>query len=509
MMHCHTTNDIDNDTITKNILCCGKQQLQGDDSHYLKRTASCCVTQSTKSKEEKKLVKKINWTLMPFICLLVALQFFDKTILSFTAVLGIYEDTGITHDQFGWLGAVFYGGFLLTQFSNQYMLQRLPISKYVGMVCVVWGITLGCHAVARNFVQLAVLRCLLGFWEGVTYPAVFLLISTHYRRAEQTAWFGIVVMVNAMSSFFGSLIMFGIGQLDGWYGMRAWKWAMIFWGCITAVFGILLFFFLADQPKSRWFRLTSEQEKIVDERVLDNAVIRNTKVKSDQIIEALKEPRLYACFFISLLQNLQNGALQTFQSQIIHSMGFSRLITVIMSIPIAISVVVVMIIVILLSRWLNDICYVAAASHASLALLGIVLLMVLPIGPVQLLGLILASLSGTSFSFNQTFISSNVAGYAKKIFYTGISMVAYCAGNFTGPLLMLGKDAPRYVTATITYAMADVAVVLLFVYLRITSSREKKRRQDLKDKGLIPPPPPNRDELDLTDKEDLNFVYRP
>lgn len=180
-----------------------------------------------------------------------------------------------------------------------------------------------------------------------------------------------------------------------------------------------------------------------------------------------------------------------------------------MSIPIAISVVVVMIIVILLSRWLNDICYVAAASHASLALLGIVLLMVLPIGPVQLLGLILASLSGTSFSFNQTFISSNVAGYAKKIFYTGISMVAYCAGNFTGPLLMLGKDAPRYVTATITYAMADVAVVLLFVYLRITSSREKKRRQDLKDKGLIPPPPPNRDELDLTDKEDLNFVYRP
>lgn len=98
---------------------------------------------------------------------------------------------------------------------------------------------------------------------------------------------------------------------------------MIFWGCITSGFGILLFLFLADQPKSRWFRLTSEQEKIVDERVLDNSVIRNTKVKSDQIIEALREPRLYACILISLLQNLQNGALQTFTSQIIHSMGFS------------------------------------------------------------------------------------------------------------------------------------------------------------------------------------------
>lgn len=99
--------------------------------------------------------------------------------------------------------------------------------------------------------------------------------------------------------------------------------AMIIWGSITAVFGILLFFFLPDQPKSRWFRLSFTQEKIVEERVLDNAVVRNRNVKSDQIIEALKEPRLYACFFISLLLNIQSGALQTFTSQIIHRMGFS------------------------------------------------------------------------------------------------------------------------------------------------------------------------------------------
>lgn len=174
---------------------------------------------------------------------------------------------------------------------------------------------------------------------------VFLLISTHYRRSEQTIWFGSIVIVNYMTSCAGSLIMFGIGLMDGWYGMRAWKWyvwmfaymknehgkdkwcpihrAMIIWGSITSVFGVLLFFFLADKPKSRWFRLTSTQEKIVDERILDNAVVRNRSVKSDQIIEALKEPRLYASFFISLLVNLQHGGLQVFTSQIIHRMGFS------------------------------------------------------------------------------------------------------------------------------------------------------------------------------------------
>lgn len=180
-----------------------------------------------------------------------------------------------------------------------------------------------------------------------------------------------------------------------------------------------------------------------------------------------------------------------------------------MNIPIAVSVIMLMGIVILISHWLNDICYVAATSHALLALLGIVLLLVLPIGHVQMLGLILASMCGSSFAFLQTSISSNTTGYSKKIFYTGTSMVALCAGCFIGPLLMLQKDAPRYVGAMVTCIIADIVVVLLFVYIRVTLSRENKRRQELKDKGLIPLPPPNRDELDLTDKEDLNFVYRP
>ena len=188
---------------------------------------------------------------------------------------------------------------------------------------------------------------------------------------------------------------------------------------------------------------------------------------------------------------------------------FQPLMAVIMNIPICISTVVLLSIVILLSRRLQDICYVAATSNALLSLLGIVLLLVLPIGPVQLLGLILAEMFGTSFTLLQALISSNVSGYTKKIFYTGASMVAYCIGCFTGPLLMLEKEAPRYVGAMVTYAIADVVAGLSFVFIRVTLSRENKRRQELKIKGMIPPPPSNRNELDLTDKEDLNFIYRP
>lgn len=73
MKHCHNTaNEIDNGTKTS---CCNRQ-LQNDDTRHFK-CATCCIintSYTTKSKEEKKLVRKINWILMPFIFLLVAIQ---------------------------------------------------------------------------------------------------------------------------------------------------------------------------------------------------------------------------------------------------------------------------------------------------------------------------------------------------------------------------------------------------------------------------------------------------
>ena len=113
---------------------------------------------------------------------------------------------------------------------------------------------------------------------------------------------------------------------------------MIIFGIITFFLGIPFFLFLADKPKSRWFRLTEEEEKIVEARTRDNAVVQNQNIKHSHIIEALKEPRLYCFFFTSLFLNLQNGAITTFASQIIASMGFSVRVLLLLFIGICFSI---------------------------------------------------------------------------------------------------------------------------------------------------------------------------
>lgn len=77
-------------------------------------------------------------------------------------MLGIMDDTQINSDQFAWLGSIFYLGYLLYQIPNAYLLQRVPIGRYVGCVIILWGFVLAITCKATNFSQLAALRFLLG-----------------------------------------------------------------------------------------------------------------------------------------------------------------------------------------------------------------------------------------------------------------------------------------------------------------------------------------------------------
>lgn len=162
--------------------------------------------------------------------------------------MGLYEDTHITQNQFSWLGSIFYVGylafqvihsgwerkrrkftdkdctFLCNQIPNNYLLQRMPISKYLGSILVVWGVVLGCLALSKNFADLAGIRFLLGFFEASTYPCIFLLISILYRRSEQVIFFTTMFVCNGVATAASGLIGYGIGNMHGLRGISAWQW---------------------------------------------------------------------------------------------------------------------------------------------------------------------------------------------------------------------------------------------------------------------------------------------
>ncbi|CAO3642564.1 unnamed protein product [Mucor hiemalis] len=456
------------------------------------------------SPAEKKLVRKINWILMPFVCVSLFIQFVDKSTVSIASVIPqFYKDTGVTRDTYGWLGSIFYLGFLCMQLPNNYLLQKFPTSKYFGTVLVIWGVVLLCIAFTKTFSQIMALRFLLGFFEAATYPAMFLLIAQMYRRSEQVIWFGVMFMSNGVAGILGSLMGVGILQMKTVGGISAWQWGMLIFGVVTAALGFVYFVFLPDTPYSRWFRLTEEEKLIVDQRVRDNATVATHAVNYSQIWEALKEPRLYCYCLISLFINFQNGALTIFSSIIITELGFSSVDATYLSIPSGVCTILMIAIFITISKKKNEIILVAMAA-CTVSLIGIVLLTVIPGGGAKLVGLYLSWGCTPTYLLLQTSITSNVAGYTKKIFYTSGNLIFYTFGNFIGPLLLKDKDKPRYIPAMGVYIACNAIVIILFGYVRWTYVRANKRRNNLDYNATALP-----DNVeDITDVQNENFVYR-
>lgn len=138
------------------------------------------------------------------------------------------------------------------------------------------------------------------------------------------------------------------------------------------------------------------------------------------------------------------------------------------------------------------------------SLTGCLILACVPDGAaaIKLFGFYLSlSIYGSSAMF-AAIVGSNVSGCSKKIFYNATLVAAGAIGEVTGYLLMLDDQKLRYVAGLFTFVVGNAVAIACFAILRITMVRENKRR-------IASPPPEIYDvNLDLTDQEDRNFLYK-
>ncbi|GAA5803983.1 hypothetical protein HPULCUR_009468 [Helicostylum pulchrum] len=273
-------------------------------------------------KIEKNLVKRLDYIyVMPCLCMLVIIQFFDKSALNYSSVLGIKEDTDLDDTQFGWLGSIFFIGYLFYQIPNAYFVQKSNLGRYLGTLILTWGAILGLTSLSKNFIHLAVFRFLLGVFEAGVFPCSVMLISRVYRRKEQAARIGTIYFTGGVAMTVGGILSYGIGHMDGIAGMKAWQWVMIILGSATVIFGCICFFLLIDDAKL--ISKSDDESTIIGLRLKDNAVVVTRNINYSQIMEALKESRFYCFAAFSFFVSLQNGALSVFSSIITQGFGYS------------------------------------------------------------------------------------------------------------------------------------------------------------------------------------------
>ncbi|KAJ5897145.1 Major facilitator superfamily domain general substrate transporter [Penicillium tannophilum] len=103
-------------------------------------------------------------------------------------------------------------------------------------------------------------------------PAVIFLISTWYRKNEQSKRFIIFLTADILSGAFGSIVSGAItSTLDGAYGIRGWRWLFIVEGCTTAGISLIVHWTLLDYPhRSRGLSL--EEQVLAQNRLIHDGM---------------------------------------------------------------------------------------------------------------------------------------------------------------------------------------------------------------------------------------------
>ncbi|KAI8149506.1 major facilitator superfamily domain-containing protein [Fennellomyces sp. T-0311] len=451
--------------------------------------------------EEKAYVRKLNWWILPLVGLIIFVQFCDKASLSVGPVLGLNADLGLTGTQFSLAGSLFYLGHLVYQVPNQFILQRVPHAKYLGFLLVIWGLVMGATAACTTFPQFAACRFLLGLFEAAAMPTLYLITATLYRRKEQAMLFGYITLCNGVGAAIGSAIAFGFAHLDNARGIENWRWNHIVFGSLTVFLGIVTWFCLIDQPDHKLLRLTETEKLIAKDRTRDNAVVKNRVYKYNQIWEALKESRYWLLMIGGLMISLQNGGMLVFSTTFVLGLGFSPMESLLLQIPSGMASALGVFVAVFLAHKTRQLIW-SAMFMLSIGIVGLIILCAIPDGAIKLLGYYLSWAGTGSYALLVTLIGNNVKGYTKKIFYNSSIMVAYTVGNFIGPLMMVDHQAPRYLGGVGGFLGGFFVAFCCYFLIRIQGARVNRKRLANKtgeETDVY---------LDLTDKEDKNFIFR-
>lgn len=457
--------------------------------------------------ECKRVLRKIDWYLLPMMCTCYCLTYLDKTCIQYSHLLGFANDLHFSSAEYSWLGSTFYFAYLGALPVHSYLFHKVQLGRYLAFCIFFWGVTLTLHAAAFNWAGLMVCRVFLGIFESAITPG-FILITGRFWSTEQinsrtALWFSFVRRIppppftsdsafgvrvkslcrghthrqpvctdtasplhqNGWAQILGGCISYGLlRQHDT--AIPRWRELFIVLGLITTLFGVVTLLFMPSEPGK--LMVLSEREKLiaVDMVAKNKTGIVSHKFEWYQVREAVIDPRVWTLFLCIICMDVANGALTNFGTTVITSLGFDDQKTSLLGLAQGGSEVIACALIVAgtfftldsvmgaLSLLISIIGSGVLASHAG-NVAKVSLYMFVPwFAPASMV------LYGT--------LARSFSGETKRIVANAIFQVGYSAGNIIGAQIYRAKDAPEYVPAKVAMVALLAISWLMFVAFFLT-----------------------------------------
>ncbi|KAI9324554.1 putative MFS transporter [Zopfochytrium polystomum] len=438
----------------------------------------------------RRVLRRVDLTVLPLLCVTYMLQFVDKQAHSYSAVFDLFTDAHINGTQYSWFPSIFYIAYLLAEYPWSFLALTTSIAPKVTGVCIVlWGSVLMLTAASHDFTGMAFCR---------------------YTREEQPFRAGIFTSCNGVGSILGGLLTYGIGHMGG--SLPVWKSIYLMLGAVTVLWGFVILLLLPDSVIAARRFTIDEKATLIGRTRLGRTGVLSHRIRPHQIWEALLDPQIHLLFLFMLLNATINGGIANFGSLIIKGVVSDPLKTVLLGMPVGavqifwilsgsyaayrfknVNTVVMPLYLIptvvgVLAMWLVD-----RKSHS----VGV------------LFGYYVCTGYVTSLVLALQMPAANLGGYTKRMTETAAVFLAVCVGNIVGPHAFLAEEAPTYPTGCKVILGCCAGQVVLAMMLRwLLSWRNQQRDAKAKEGKAQGYLVDTRVEgVDLTDFENPNFRY--
>ncbi|KAL5051149.1 hypothetical protein BDW71DRAFT_203173 [Aspergillus fruticulosus] len=426
--------------------------------------------------EEKKMIRKMDWILLPMLFMTATLGAVDKVAISTAAIYGLKEDLHLVGQQYSWAGSILSIGAIVGMWPSTYLVHRLPSAKYLSACSTGWSILALLIPVSRNWNGLMALRFFMGCLEAIIVPSISLIIAGFYTKSEQPPRNALVFA--AASSIINGFLSWAVGHIPSSAPLAIWQYLFLITGSVSALWSIFVFVFLPDSPMNAFFLTDRERYHSIQRLAENKTGIANRQWKWDQTLEAIIDPKTWILFFFNIAINIPNGGLTTFSGIIINNLGFSAVNTSLLNMPTGVmSTLSAFVFSWIAAKWSNRRCLVTMLASCVPAI-GAIIVYTLPRSNIggQMVGIYLLYTYFGPYVVGISMAQANTAGSTKKTVQYSILYIGYAVGNLIGPQTFRANQAPAYTGGFVSMLVCYcVCVVLMAGYWFIAVALNRRR----------------------------------
>ncbi|KAF2421119.1 putative allantoate protein [Tothia fuscella] len=423
---------------------------------------------------------KIDRNVIICLCLVYIMTFLDKAIYNYAGVMGMKKDLKLKGSQFSHPPTGYAVAHLVMQIPNAYLIQRLPVSKWLGGCILAWGIVTMATAAVTNFQGMLATRVLLGMAESTVSPSLMLITAQWYTKSEQAPRFAVWHCGPGVSQILGGLLSFAFQAVPKDYPVSSWRLMFITLGAVTVLTAVIVLFYLPDTPMDAKFLTTEEKVAVLRHVSINMTGVANRTPRPKEILEALKDLQILLLIFPGVFATMSTGLTATYSTTLIKRLGFTGRQSALLNMPAGVVGIVTNLIVGFgirktSNRWLWGIGLTVPG------IIGASLLSFLRRSNIggTLAGLYMVSAIYSITTVVQQWAMSNVSGNTKRAVVAALMAACYGLGSIIAPQTFQARDEkggyiPAKITILITQSVCALVFVLLFMYYKMENGRRNR-----------------------------------